>query len=299
VSPRPSTVAFAALALACFAAPAGAQLAGTTLDGTRPIHIDARDGIEWQQNNRVYIARGHASATRGDSTVTADMLYAYYRPVSANAASAPGDRDPNPLTTSSNTEIYRLEADGHVVFVNADRTAYGDHAVYDVDKAVMVVTGKDLRIVSPTDTITARDAFEWYDRQQLAVARGNAFAIRAERRMRADVITAEVEKQDNGPSRIEKVNGFGNVLVSSPDQIAHGDKAVYDLDSGIATLLGHVSVTKGENELRGQYAVVDTKNNVSRVLAAPPDASVAGGKPPRVEGLLVPNRQSGPDRAAE
>ena len=47
--------------------------------GNQPIHIEAEHGIEWQQTNRVYIARGHASATRGQTTVHADTLYAYYR----------------------------------------------------------------------------------------------------------------------------------------------------------------------------------------------------------------------------
>jgi lipopolysaccharide export system protein LptA len=291
--------ALAALALACAAAPAAAQLAGSALDGSRPIHIEARNGIEWQQDNHVYIARGHATATRGQSTVTADVLYAYYRPTGTGHTDVARAKDPNPLTTSTTTEIYRLEADGHVVFTDGDRTAYGDHAVYDVDKAVMVVTGRDLRIVSPRETITARDALEWYDRRQLAVARGNAFAMRGDRRIRADIITAEVEKPDNAPARIERVNGYGNVLISTPDQIAHGDEGVYNLDSGIATLIGHVSVTKGDNELRGEYAVVDTKNSVSRVLAAPPGARVAGGKPPRVEGLLIPNHASGPARPVE
>jgi len=297
--PRPTAAFLAALGLASLAAPASAQLAGTGLDSARPTHIEARNGIEWQQNNHVYIARGHAVATRGETTVVADVLYAYYRPVGPVSETTPRTKDSNPLTSSGSTEIYRLEADGHVVFTNTNRTAYGDHAVYDVDKAVMVVTGKDLRIVSPTDTITARDSIEWFDHEQLAVARGNAVATREDRHMRADVITAEVVHPDNAPARVEKVNGYGNVLVSSPDQIAHGDKAVYNLDSGIATLLGHVSVTKGDDELRGQYAVVDTKNNVSRVLASPPDAQIASGKTPRVEGLLVPNHQAGPDRAAE
>ncbi len=59
-----------------------------TQDNGKPIDIAAEDGIEWQQNNHVYIARGHAKATRGDDTVVADTLYAYYRPVAPDAARA-------------------------------------------------------------------------------------------------------------------------------------------------------------------------------------------------------------------
>jgi len=49
-------------------------------------------------------------------------------------------------------------------------------------------------------------------------------------------------------------------------------------------------VTRGENVLSGQYAVVDTNKNVARLLSAPPSARLTSGRPPRVEGLLIPRR---------
>ncbi|MGH6968420.1 MAG: LptA/OstA family protein, partial [Stellaceae bacterium] len=215
--------AFVALALGATSPRAMAQLAGAQVSG-RPIHIEADHGIEWQQANHVYIARGNASATRGNATVTADVLYAYYRPVGQGtdyptadtpAADKAAQRAQNPLQGGSSTEIYRLEADGHVHFINGDQQAYGDHAVYDVDQAVMVLTGKNLRIVTPNETITARDSLEWYDKKQVAVARGDALLIRGDRRMRADIVTADVEKQGDQPAQIIRVNGYGNVLISA------------------------------------------------------------------------------------
>ena len=54
-------------------------------DSKKPMTIEADQGIEWQHTNHVYIARGHATAKRGNGTVTADTLTAHYRP----AAKAP------------------------------------------------------------------------------------------------------------------------------------------------------------------------------------------------------------------
>lgn len=276
-----------------------AQLAGAQA-GNRPIHIEADNGIEWQQAHNVYIARGNASATRGNATMTADILYAYYRPVGqagnpsaepAPATSKEAQRAQNPLQGGSSTEIYRIEAQGHVHFINGDQQAFGDHAVYDVDQAVMVLTGNDLRVVTPAETITARDSLEWYDKKQIAVARGDALAVRGDRRMRADIITANVEKQGDQPAQITQISGYGNVLISAPGQIAHGDKGVYNVGPQVATLIGHVRMTKGDDELHGEYGVVDLKNNVSEILAAPPN-QIATGPTPRVEGLLVPNRKA-------
>ena len=305
--------ALAALALGCPLARAqngaGAPgLAGSVLgSNNQPIHIEADQGIEWQQSNRLYIARGHASATRGQSSVHADTLYAYYRQTpgqkTPGAESAlRGDKPAagggkpvagaNVLMSDSSTEIYRLEAVGNVRFVNTTQTAYGGHAVYDVDQAVMVLTGKNLRIETANETVTARDSLEWYDQKQIAVARGDAIAVKENRSIRGDVLVAEVERPDNQPARLHRVDAYDHVVIVSADQVAIGDRGDYNLDTGIATLMGRVSVTKGDNELRGQYAVVDTNNNVSRVLAVPPDTASASGRP-RVEGLLMPNRKPG------
>lgn len=281
----------------------GGTLGGLGLSGDdngKPLNIEAENGVEWQQTNHVYIARGNAKATRGQTSVTADTLYAYYRPAptaQSGSAATPAAANATGATSAfdtGSTQIYRLEADGKVVFATPTQNAYGDHAVYDVDQAVLVMTGKNLKIVTPQDVITARDTFEWYDQKQLGVARGDAIAIRqgpAPKSIHADVLVAEITKAaENQPSKISKIDAHGHVVLVSQDQIAHGDDAVYNLDTGIATLTGHVSLTRGDNELRGQYGVVDTNSNVARLLPAPPSAQLTGPHP-RVEGLLIPHQQ--------
>lgn len=294
---------FLAAVLLCAAA-VRAQNFGLGLnaeDNGKPISIEADQGIEWQQSKHVYIAHGHAKATRGRATIFADTLMAYYRPVvhpgegkstAPAAATAASDNKKNgqnddPVGGNS-TEIYRLEADGRVRIATETQTIYGDHAIYDVDQTLLVVTGKQLKLETPRDTLTARDSLEWYDNTQLAVARGDAVAMREGKRLRGDVLTATVTKAQNESSHISRVDAQGNVLVSSLDQIARGDAGVYNVDTGIATLTGRVTLTKGDNELRGKYAVVDLNNNVSRLLSAPPSSQLTERGPTRVEGLLVP-----------
>jgi lipopolysaccharide export system protein LptA len=296
MSGRPGAVCFIA-ALVASAASATAQapsLGGFGgQDNGKPIAIEASQGVEWQQNNHVYIAHGNAKATRGDDTVVADTLYAFYRPVATPQAHPTKAGGSDPFSGGS-TDIYRMEADGNVHFTTPTQTVYSDHAVYDVDQAVMVATGKHLKLVTPRDTITARDSLEWYDRKQVGVARGNALAVRDDRRIQGDVLQALLDKPANGPSHISRIDAHGNVTITTPNQIARGDAGVYNLDTGIATLAGHVKLTRGDNELRGQYAVVDTNNNVSRLLSRPPDKRLTGSAPARVEGLLVPRRKPEP-----
>lgn len=262
-------------------------------DSKKPIAIAADQGIEWQQTNRVYIARGHATAKRGNGTVTADTLTAHYRPVPKAPNAAPAQTDANKTDAlDSGTQIYMVEADGHVELSGSDNQhAYGDHGVYDVDAGTMVLTGKDLRLVTKQDTVTARDSLEWHDKEQVAVARGDAQAVREGRHLRADVMTAEVTRDEKGSQHISRIDAEGDVIVSSPDQSGRGDTGVYNVDTGITTLIGHVKLTRGQNELRGQYAVVDMNKSIYRLLGAPPSGTLTSARPTRVEGLFVPRDQ--------
>src|SRR6202166_836213 len=114
-----------------------------------PIQIQADSGIEWQQDAHVYIARGNAVAIRGPGEIHADTLIAHYREAKGGG------------NTGANTAIYRVEAEGHVLLKRDAQNVVGDRAVYDVDQAIAVVTGKGLKLTTPTDTVTARDSLDW------------------------------------------------------------------------------------------------------------------------------------------
>jgi lipopolysaccharide export system protein LptA len=275
----------------------------------RPIAISAASGIEWQQDAQVYIARGNAVAKRGTTEVSADTLTAHYRPHKGEG----GD-----------TEIYRLNADGHVTIKGETQTVVGDQAVWDIDQQTGIVTGKAMKLTTATDVVTARDSLEWYDQKQISVARGDAVAVKENvKRIRADVLTAHMTKDkakpagtslgtppakpdairpgaaagspgaSNEASRISRVDALGNVLVSTATDIARGDYGVYNADTGLVTLLGNVTITRGDNAVRGQYAVVDLNNNVSRMM---PTAGKPGSPGSRVEGLFI--RQDQPSGSA-
>jgi lipopolysaccharide export system protein LptA len=289
---------------------ARSQLGG--MDSNQPISIQSDAGIEWQQNAQIYIARGNAIATRGTATIRADTLIAHYREA----------KGPN---TQNNTEVYRIEALGNVVITRDGRTIVGDRADYDVDQSVGIVRGNALKMTSVADTVTARDAFEWYDIKQIAVARGNAVAVHNGRTIKGDVLTAYfVKSNPPGPppgqtpkppaqppkpaqpanttepkppaspvtgedtSKIDRFDAQGHVVVIGADDIGRGDYAVYNAETGICTLLGNVVLTRAKNVLTGEYAVMDLTKNVSRIL---PSSTLPGATHQRVQGLFVKQDQ--------
>jgi lipopolysaccharide export system protein LptA len=288
---------------------ARAQILGQS-DNSQPVQIQADSGIEWQQDAHIYIARGNAVATRGPSEVHADTLIAHYREA----------KTPN---AGGNTEVYRVDAQGHVTIKRDTQTVVGDNAVYDIDQAILLLTGKDLKLTTVTDSVTARDSLEWYDHKQVAVARGDAVAIRNGRTIKADILTAYMVKTPPGQakpvgasgrppaakpvksssipaaapgnppaaeSKISRIDAQGHVVVLNAGESGQGDFGVYNAESGIATLIGNVVIARAKDVIKGQYAVMDLNNNVSRML---PASTEAGTPRQRVQGLFVREQQSG------
>jgi lipopolysaccharide export system protein LptA len=308
-----TTTSFLALALLVLvlAAPAHAQQLDMSHGG--PIAITATDGIEWRQEQREVIARGDARAVRGNVTVTGDELIAYYRPKSGATPAAAQPAAPQPAanlasadTDTGGNEIYRLEAVGNVHIFTPTDQAQGDRAIYDIDQAVLVMTGHDLKLTTPNDVLTARDTLEYWSQKHMAVARGDAVVVTNDgRRISADTLVAYTTDAQQPPpagatqvaaktpapppnnddplaasGKLQKMDAFGNVIVRTPTDTAIGDRAVYVPDTGIARLAGKVRITRGQNQLDGTEAEVNMKTGISRLLS---DAT--GG----VHGLMVPN----------
>jgi len=271
---------------------------GPDLSQGGPITITARDGVDWQQAAQVAIARGDAHATRGTTTVIADTLTAHYRK-KAPAAGAPAAPAAAGDDVTGSNEVYRLDADGHVTINTPTDIAFGDKAVYDIDQAVLVMTGGHLELKTPSETITARDRLEYWSMPRLSVARGNAQVVGNDgRSVQADILAAYSDapppataaskaavKPAAASSGIEtgqlrRVDAFGHVVVRTQTDIVHGDRGVYLPQTGLARVVGNVTITHGLSELHGQDAIVDLKTGIAHLLPG-------GGA--RIQGLLVPN----------
>lgn len=249
--------------------PVSAQLFPGTGTGL-PVAIEADQGIEWHQEEKAYVARGNARAKRGDTTVSADRLIAYYR------------------EATGGTEIFQLVAEGAVRIVSPSQQISGDKAVYNMDEAVGVVTGKDLKLVTATDVVTAKDSLEYYEKRGMAVARGDAIAVRQDSKMRADVLIGLFSRDAQGKTTLDRIDGNGHVVVTTANDIALCDRLMYSAASNRAILAGQVRITRGDNQINGDLAEMDMQTKVNRVLSS--------GR--RVRGFLVPAEEAKPGAGA-
>ncbi|MFH5925156.1 LptA/OstA family protein [Roseomonas xinghualingensis] len=280
--------------LATLAVPALAQ--PIDMSGGGPVEVTSTDGIEWRQNEQVVVARGNARAVRDGVTIDASRLIARYRPrAQAGGASQSQQGQDGPM---SGGEIWRLEAEGNVRISTQTDRAQGDRAIYDMDQAVMVLTGGDLKLTTPTDTITARDSLEYWSQRRMAVARGAARVNTSEnRQIMADTLVgyflenappaqqAAARQGSRQPvpgegSKLDRVEVFGNVEIRTESEVVRGDRGVYSPVTGMARVLGNVRITRGPNQLQGQEAIVNLRTGISRLISAPGQ---------RVQGLILPN----------
>ena len=248
----------------------GLDLASGSKD--MPIEITADNGIEWEKNRGILIASGNAKASRGGITVLAEVLRAYYR-----------------KKTTGGTDLYRLDAAGGVKIFSDTESMEGQTAVLDFEQAILKVDGKKVIYKAGPDTITANQQMEYWERQKMAVARGNAVAIHKGKTLRADVLKTLLRKNKTGRSEVYIIEAFNNVLIVSDKDRLRSDSAIYKLDSGIATLKGNVSIIRGDTILKGDLAEINLKTGISKLLTV--DSVGSRKERKRGRGLIYPHRQ--------
>lgn len=222
-----------------------------------PLEITADTTLEWLRGQNRLIARGNALAVQGASSIAAATLTADYRE-----------------GANSNFEIHTLTANENVILTSQNDTAYGDDAVYDLDKGIATLTGQNLRLVSPDQTITARERFEYHTNTGKIHAIGNANVVRpnvkgGQDRLRADKITATLKKDNSGKQALDTIEAFQNVVITTPTEKVTGSYGIYRAKTNTAELKGGVTITRGPNILKGERAEVNLNTNTSKIFGNP------------------------------
>lgn len=261
--------------------PASPPVAQSGGSAQQPIEITATKTVEWLRDQKQYVARENVIVTQGAMTLKSDLLTADYRE-----------------GATSSMEIWQMTADGNVTIADQQNTAYGDKAVYDVPKGTAVLTGQNLKLVSPDQTVTARDRMEYYANERMAKAIGNAKVVRTKDTLTAATITAyfkddaaktnSAKPQKTGGSEalgggsLDRLEAEGGVVIKTPTETLHGTRAIYRAASNTAEIIGKVKIERGENVLEGERAEVNLTTNVSKMFGS----EKPGG---RVRGVFFPS----------
>lgn len=267
-------------AILSISAPAFAQTASG-----EPIEITALETVEWLRGKQQYVARKDVIVTQGTTQILSDLLTADYRE-----------------GATGSTEIWQLTAEGNVRIKDETNTAYGDLGIYDVTKGIATLTGQNLRLVSPDQTVTATEKMEYYANERMAKAIGNAVVTRPTDTLKANVITAffkdnaaaeqgsdaaQKASPMGGSGNLDRLEADGNVVIITPSEKLYGSKAIYRADANTAELIGNVRVERGENVLEGARATVDLTTNISKMYGSEKQGE-------RVRGVFFPGSEKAP-----
>ena len=144
------------------------------------------------------------------------------------------------------------------------------------------------------------DKLVYYDKEQKAIYSGNVVVIQGETKMTCSVMTvfldrsptpgangaaAEPAQGQSGPaagSGIKHLEATGPVTVVSKTQVATSDNGVYDKQENRVQLIGHVTLSDGQNTTTGDKLTYDLKTGLATVDT--------GAKGSRVHGQFLPNQ---------
>ena len=96
---------------------------GTRLE-TETDRISARDSLEYWENRNVAIARGNASATRGENKLSADVLTAHFT------------KDPE-----GKSRVHKVDAFDNIVITTPEEVVKSKRGIYDVETGIATLTG--------------------------------------------------------------------------------------------------------------------------------------------------------------
>jgi lipopolysaccharide export system protein LptA len=234
----------------------------------KALELNAQKGVEWQRDTQRYLAKGGATAKKGDLRLSATEIGAEYD----NAS-------------SKKPKIKRLYAVGDVRASTPTEQAAADKAEYFVQKSYAILEGEKIVLKTEKQTLVAREKVEYWVAQKRVVASGGAVVESDGNTLKADVLTVYLMNARKGSSNltVERMEAKGHVVIVTPQEQATADTGQYFQTKGIAILKGNVEIRRAGSILKGSEATVNLQTGISTLVNK---TYSVDGKTGRVEGIL-------------
>jgi lipopolysaccharide export system protein LptA len=147
------------------------------------------------------------------------------------------------------------------------------------------------------------DKLVYYDKERKAVYSGNVVVVQGDTKMTCSAMTVLLDRAPTkggahppdgpsaptGDSGVRHLDATGPVTVVSKTQVATGDNGSYDKAQDKVWLIGHVTLSDGQNVTKGDRLTYDLKSGLATV-----DTSAKSG---RVHGQFVPKSNPEADKS--
>jgi lipopolysaccharide export system protein LptA len=119
--------------------------------------------------------------------------------------------------------------------------------------------------------ITA-EHLEVFDSERRAVFSGDVDAAQGDANLRSDRLEVFFAGRSDGSAsgtsswgQVDRVIATGEVFYVTPDEVARGDRAVYELTSDTIIMTGGVTLTRGRDVITGSCIIVDLETRNSQI----------------------------------
>ena len=120
------------------------------------------------------------------------------------------------------------------------------------------------------------DSLEVREEGRTAIFTGHVQAVQGDLKLQAREIRVYYRHPGANDGLIARIDANGAVAISTRDEKASGDWAIYDVDQKILTLGGAVQVERGDNKVAGQRLVLDMETGQTRIESGNGDGRVRG-----------------------
>ncbi|MDR1691293.1 MAG: hypothetical protein LBR35_00420 [Rickettsiales bacterium] len=212
------------------------------------INLTAEEGLELNQTKKTISAIKNAKIERGDMTLIADKIIAYYK----------DGKDNKP-------QIYKVEALGDVQINSSKEKIETKKALYNLETGQMVLTGSPTTRLYYDGVILSSNNPINYN-HITGIAETTDASIKQDKRiLTAPKMTAHFE-ETNGKFGLALAKATGGVKLETETESLTGDNAVYDAKTGFATITNSVSLKRGnEATLDGGLLEYNMKTGITRL----------------------------------
>ena len=219
------------------------------------LEIEASGFLEWNQENKSYIAKGDAIATQGGRTIEADEIIAFY-------------------ASEENRDITRIQAAGSVKFSDVLGSGYSDRLHYEMNTQTVTLNGNENYFESEEFTAQSSNQIQFNELDGILNLQDDAMISISEAR-KIEAQRLEIELSDDG--NVTTINAEGDVkLTEKAGRIAYSGSAFYEAENGNMTLSDSVEILDGNNQLRGDKAIINVETGYSKILAGSENKRVTG-----------------------
>jgi len=219
------------------------------------LEIEASGFLEWNQENKSYIAKGDAIATQGGRTIEADEIIAFY-------------------ASEENRDITRIQAAGSVKFSDVLGSGYSDRLHYEMNTQTVTLNGNENYFESEEFIAQSSNQIQFNELNGILNLQDDAMISISEAR-KIEAQRLEIELSDEG--NVTTINAEGDVkLTEKAGRIAYSGSAFYEAENGNMTLSDSVEILDGNNQLRGDKAIINVETGYSKILAGSENKRVTG-----------------------